>query len=897
MKKYRLQLLSHGEIFNSREDAMRYINNNFKRYALWAEPAIVYYENEDGELRMILTVGATQDPDHKRIYIMDDGELREIVNNSNNIVNEFAGQVATISEDLQSTINAAGLELDENKIDNRVEYKPNINDDVIKNSTTLAEAIEAVSAYAQEVMEFAEETKKHDVVYKPRNAEHNVKVTITEPEDDGDGNMISLVSADVKVSEDEYNMLQIRDNRLFVPTISGSATSSTNTDVIDDANGGKTIKTTVNLSSDNSITIKEGGLSANVDFDVNQHSNTITFTVGETVKTFALPGINVIDRIEYDSENNDIIIYYYTSDDIKTTIRIPLTNVFDFEDITEAIDAVNQKIDDEITNRTNADTDINIAISEINDNIGNIEQQIIATRTGAGLNTSNGSYVSNQATNYIKNATSLKDADEKLDNAIKINRDELETLIDANVQSLSDTINAIANDTESPSSNYRLNVRLTAAEGDIDNIENTLANGIELRKVDEDNPRLFGLFVNGVQHGSVVIPEDQDKFLSSVRYDEANHTLIFVWNNDAQTETTIPIDNLMDIYTAGNGINITNNAVSVALLDNEPYLEFSEHGLLKTKGIDESIADAVNEVDNRLDVLSDSIANDYATKDELSSKADADNVYTKAEAQEKLSSSNTVSIDTVNGETTANVRIKTTLLNDPNVIKADTDGLFVNVYYNAATNTLTFNDKDIQLTSHTIVENGYYDSTNNEIVLVLKDSSSGSEETKEIRIPVGNLIEDIIKVEDTTTVNLEMSGSGDKTLTATVKISEVNSEDLYDQRENALIPRNDGLFVSKYADKYNAYLNGQYNNIVTVQEYLDSLSASIASLQEAIQNLTQRVTNIESIISVLVPDGEEFPDLIDYGERIAKLETMVGDYNDYQGDNDPTNDGWDNNTF
>lgn len=92
-----------------------------------------------------------------------------------------------------------------------------------------------------------------------------------------------------------------------------------------------------------------------------------------------------------------------------------------------------------------------------------------------------------------------------------------------------------------------------------------------------------------------------------------------------------------------------------------------------------------------------------------------------------------MSIDTVNGETTANVRIKTTLLNDPNVIKADADGLFVNVYYNAATNTLTFNDKDIQLTSHTIVEDGYYDSTNNEIVLVLKDSSSGSEETKEIR--------------------------------------------------------------------------------------------------------------------------------------------------------------------
>ena len=92
-------------------------------------------------------------------------------------------------------------------------------------------------------------------------------------------------------------------------------------------------------------------------------------------------------------------------------------------------------------------------------------------------------------------------------------------------------------------------------------------------------------------------------------------------------------------------------------------------------------------------------------------------------------------------------------------------------------------------------------------------------------------------------------------------------------------------------------MNGQYNSIVTVQEYLDSLSASIASLQEDVQNLTQRVTNIESIISVLVPDGEEFPDLIDYGERIARLETMVGDYNDYQGDNDPTNDGWDNNTF
>ena len=57
-----------------------------------------------------------------------------------------------------------------------------------------------------------------------------------------------------------------------------------------------------------------------------------------------------------------------------------------------------------------------------------------------------------------------------------------------------------------------------------------------------------------------------DGMLDSVTYDSAAHTMTFTWNTDAGKQaTTIDLDDVIAPYTAGNGIDITNNEVSVKL--------------------------------------------------------------------------------------------------------------------------------------------------------------------------------------------------------------------------------------------------------------------------------------------------------------------------------------------
>lgn len=901
MKKYRLQLLSHGEIFNNREDAVRYINEHFKKYALWAEPAIVYYENDEGELRMIVAVGATQDPDQKRIYMMDDGKVREIVENAAGVVDEFATEVSTLSADFQSALEACGLTLNENSINDRVEYKPNIEDNVIKEATSLAEAIEMVSAYAQNITQ-----------YRADNTGHSADVTI-------EG---SNISADVKVSASPLNAIEINDGGyLFVGKEQGSDTDTAFTEVIDDANGGRTIRTLVKLSDDNSIGVKNGGLSVNfptVDLSVNEHSNTITFTVGDTVKEFSLPGINVIDRIEYDSENNDIVIYYFTGDDTKATIHIPLKNIFDFEDITTAIEEEQRQREETDSLLWQKIVEANDNVTSLNTNLNNLQDELNATQTGAGLN-EDGSYQANLATNYIGIATSLTDADRLLDNALARQTVEVNERITTLSSDVNERIDNVLNDTENPKSNYNLDARLTVAEGDIDTIEATLANGIELRKVDENNPRLFGLFVNGTQHGSVVIPEDQDKFLSSVRYDSEHHELIFIWNDDAQTETPVPLDNLFNLYTAGDGVNISdNNVISVKLSETTENFLKIENNTLTLTGVQDAIDSAVEgtsmTLGSEISELQDSVDNLETKAAEIDNKANSSDVYTKSEVDSKLDdksdtlfveNTDTVSMSVSNDNViTSNVKIDG---NNNNAIKTSENGLYSNVRlgYNSTLNKLTFyvndNETEIALVGGTFVKDARYNPENQTISFTI----TTGDQDRTIDIPLQGFI-DTYGVKNThkdnndTEVNNNVILSLDENNKFSAQAVITNSQ------SNALVDQNSGLYVSNNANNYVASFKDE---TVSVQEAIRRLIGKdeeilgqindvinqynniISGLEDRLVTAESKIQQLENIIEAIT-GGDGHGTLVDYENRISRLETMVGDYNDYQGDNDPSNDGW-----
>lgn len=69
-------------------------------------------------------------------------------------------------------------------------------------------------------------------------------------------------------------------------------------------------------------------------------------------------------------------------------------------------------------------SDISSGDSALQTSIDAVQTELNTTQTGAGLNAS-GTYSANGSANYIDNATSLKDADNKLDTQVKINADGL----------------------------------------------------------------------------------------------------------------------------------------------------------------------------------------------------------------------------------------------------------------------------------------------------------------------------------------------------------------------------------------------------------------------------------------------------------------------------------------
>lgn len=84
---------------------------------------------------------------------------------------------------------------------------------------------------------------------------------------------------------------------------------------------------------------------------------------------------------------------------------------------------------------------------------------------------------------------------------------------------------------------------------------------IELVKSTENDLK-YTLMVNNESRGSINIPKDQ--FLKNVTYDTEAKQLVFtfVTLDEEEHVERISINDLKDVYTAGNGINIDNNVIS-----------------------------------------------------------------------------------------------------------------------------------------------------------------------------------------------------------------------------------------------------------------------------------------------------------------------------------------------
>jgi len=438
MSDFRLQLLHHDAVFSTREEAVEYINDNFKYEALVAEPALFYYGNARNPY-FILAFGVG---DRKITYI-DSGEIEESIAAIEEGDAERDEALALINEKLLGIIESAGLTYDENKKKNQISYDPDARDSIIGDAESIAEAVDLLSKYVQEStiggevyvestksiemtattdenknttisanvlisetgsnddvdfnnnmigikkdglyaaanLDYDEDTHKltftasgmkngsfkNDATrkvidlgehskYTADNESHNIKITIT-PKDSNN----STISADAKLSEDEDNILRVKDGKLLVEgraknikfngttvakklnevsdsietierklekvvdasEINGAETDTSIVTATKNTVGGYTISNVVRLSSDNSITVANGGLSANIDASIDSATNTLTIKVGNNTKILTLPGIDIISDMYYDSANKVLVIK--TSDG--KTISIPVADM------------------------------------------------------------------------------------------------------------------------------------------------------------------------------------------------------------------------------------------------------------------------------------------------------------------------------------------------------------------------------------------------------------------------------------------------------------------------------------------------------------------------------------------------------------------------------------------
>lgn len=137
---------------------------------------------------------------------------------------------------------------------------------------------------------------------------------------------------------------------------------------------------------------------------------------------------------------------------------------------------------------------------------------------------------------------------------------------------------------------------------------------------DSTNDLQYHLLVDGENSGDINIPKDQ--FLSNVIYSEATKIITFTFETSTGTTTTdVNISDLIDTYTAGDGLTLVDNKFSVKKSDgSQPYLEVTADGV-KVVGVDEALALKANTTD---------------VTTELSKKANSSDVYTTAQVDEKV---------------------------------------------------------------------------------------------------------------------------------------------------------------------------------------------------------------------------------------------------------------------
>ena len=385
---YRLQILNHNGLFATREEAISYINDNFRMDALVGEPAIAYYGDSNNP-NAIIALGT---PTSKRVFFIDTFELsqslEEIKNNTSEKLEQDRLDIDDLIDKVNDIITAAGFIYDDNKKSNRITYESG-KDAIIGEAKTLADAVAKLSEYVQKhVVDNSVIVKNTNTVNISYNDIENgkeisaeVKLSTEGSDDDVafNDNIIGVkpdglfaavsLAFDDKRRELIFTTSGIKNNKFVTDAKIERINIGEHTDVMaknsdinpikvhveDDVNGNKVISSNALLSdnSNNILKVQDGtlfvdGRAKNIkykeasvfegivnledkvealstfDVKVDVAKNSLTITVGEHTETVTLPGVDIINNVKYDKVNHQIIITFKNG----SSATIPLDDIF-----------------------------------------------------------------------------------------------------------------------------------------------------------------------------------------------------------------------------------------------------------------------------------------------------------------------------------------------------------------------------------------------------------------------------------------------------------------------------------------------------------------------------------------------------------------------------------------
>lgn len=656
--KNRLQFRYHGDIFFNREHAYEYltetINNKHDERSfssLIAEPLVAYYADSNGDTQALFMIGVNgngEQPvtENTNYFILDGAKLNEDITDLQNKFSLDHDKVATLEKAIAEEIERAKkkeqeLETSVNRLirnmESETEARRNIDGQVgPKYSPNLGTTMDPIRYIAD-----ATSLNSADILLDKAIQTIDAKLVANVNVNGVDGvvknNVASVVIGGKDILLSDY-------------TVGVNSHPITKTDNINSAFGKVQVQidTTQNgagLNEDGTYKRNTSAKYINNAKSVHEATEILDEAIEKLYGGETVEGIDTIHKIGYaiqkevsnrvsaDEKLTEAVNQIKT--DIATVNTYTVNNKFiknnpvlngsdikldnyiaaaSIADVTPT-DTVNMglgkletriktaqsNIEHEITRATNAEAVLNEEVSKLQESVIDLESsKIINTDGSVTLKSKNGN-------------TDLSVRIAENDNALKLGVNGL--YVDKSLMTTYSAENAIVIDMPDVNNNRKVSLKINSYDKVLVNDGAGLRADISMSyEKDSQRIRLYGRSVDG---NPIVVSEINvsdfiaDSMIEDVTYNKEKSILTITWNTvSGQKPVEIDFSDLIDVYSAGNGLMLDNNnkfqvvidEVNCDKIDNIPVLLSTANGL-KVVGIVSSIDKLTANVNNTVTLI------------------------------------------------------------------------------------------------------------------------------------------------------------------------------------------------------------------------------------------------------------------------------------------------------